>query len=108
MGFLDHALAIEDQKLIQKYVGQCLLGINLTQTFLLIYGTTGGGKSTFLNIIENLVGQSNCAQLRTKQLDHQFELTRFIGKTLLTGKDVQKDFLNLKSASSIKSRNNFV
>ncbi len=97
------AISEDDQVLLQKYAGQCLLGKNITQTFLVLCGTAGGGKGTILSMIEDLVGYVNCSQLRTRQLEQRFELVRMVGKTLLTGKDVAGDFLNMKSASVIKS-----
>ena len=97
------AMDEDDAGLIQRYVGQCLLGTNASQTFLVLRGTPGGGKSTLVNIIEGLIGNHNVAELRVAQLTERFELLRFIGRTLLTGKDVPGDFLNMKPVHVLKS-----
>jgi len=96
------ALNDDDIELVQKYFGQCLLGYNPSQTFLLLRGTAGGGKSTLVEIIEKIVGISNVSELRVPHLNSRFELIRCIGKTLLTGKDVPGDFLDSAPAHMIK------
>lgn len=55
-----------------------------------------------MEIIETIVGLENVAELRTDWLGERFELYRFIGRTLLTGKDVPAEFLMRKGASTIK------
>ena len=78
-------------------MGQCLLGDNPSQRFLLITGTAGGGKSTLVNVIEQLVTRQNCTELRLEHMHGRFENSRLVGKTLLTGKDVKAGFLSLSS-----------
>ena len=100
---LSPALSAEDILLLQKYAGQCLLGRNVSQTFLLIRGTPGGGKSTLSDVIENVIGLENVAQLRVDLLTSRFESLRFLGRTLLSGKDVAGNFLDSKGAYVLKS-----
>jgi P4 family phage/plasmid primase-like protien len=97
------ALNDDDILLMQKWAGTCLLGRNEAQRFLLLLGTPNGGKSTFMNILESVIGIQNVGQLRTEHLGKQFELFGFVGKTLLAGKDVPSDFLLQKSAHVIKA-----
>ena len=68
-----------------------------------IVGPSGSGKSTLMNIIEEITGPCNVAQLKTGRLNHPFELASFIGKTLLTGKDVTPEFLRAEGAETIKA-----
>ena len=100
---LGAALPPEDIELLQRYAGQCLLGVNMTQTFLLLTGTAGGGKGTIVNVIREVIGGDKVVELRTSQLEKRFEYAQFIGKTLLTGSDVRSDFLLQRGASHIKS-----
>lgn len=97
------AMDEDDVRLIQRYVGQCLLGTNPSQTFLTLRGTPGGGKSTLANVIEGLIGRFNVTELRIAQLCERFELIRFVGRTLLAGKDVPGDFLNSRPAHVLKA-----
>ena len=62
-----------------------------------------GGKSTLVRILEAIVGQKNVCQLRTDLLAERFETSRFIGKTLLAGKDVSGNFLHSRGAHVLKA-----
>lgn len=97
------ALGEDDIDLLQRWAGSVLLGNNSAQRVLLLTGTAGGGKSTLIEVIEKVIGEQNVAQIRTKQLNKQFELYRFLGKTLLTGKDVGATFLSEDGAEVIKA-----
>ncbi len=99
---LASALSEEDIILLQKWAGACLMGKNRAQRIMLLTGTAGGGKSTIMSIIEKVIGTCNVASLRTSQLGGRFESASFVGKTLLTGKDVPSDFLMQKSTSHLK------
>lgn len=92
----------EDVSLLQRMAGQCLLGDNLLQRFVILDGTPGGGKSQYANVVQALVGQKNVTQLRTEHLNERFELFRYIRRTLLVGVDVNEDFLQSKGAPVIK------
>lgn len=97
------ALDDEDLNLIQRWCGLALLGENLAQKILLLMGTSGGGKGAFVRVICGIIGADNLASLRTSLLAERFELSRFVGRTLLYGADVADDFLNTKSASILKA-----
>ena len=100
---LGAALNDDDVDLLQRWTGSVLLGRNSSQRVLLLTGTAGGGKSTVIEVIEKVIGERNVAQLRTKHLNKQFELYRFLGKTMLTGKEVGAEFLSDDGAVVIKA-----
>ena len=102
-GLLKPALDDDDIDLLQTWAGGVLLGKNPAQRLMIIMGTPGGGKSTMVEILEKVIGEQNVAQIRTEHLGKQFEMYKFLGKTLLTGKDVDPDFLNERHASMIKA-----
>jgi P4 family phage/plasmid primase-like protien len=97
------ALEPEDISLLQRWCGSLLLGGNSAQKIMLLIGTAGGGKSTLLEIIEAVVGPANVCQLRTQHLSERFELSRFLRKTMLSGKDVKGDFLQTEGAYVLNS-----
>ncbi|MFA6103621.1 MAG: DUF5906 domain-containing protein [Victivallaceae bacterium] len=97
------AMTGDDIELLQYYFGQCLLGENTSQTFLYCSGTASGGKSTLINIIEGTVGRWNCTELRLEHMDGRFEIGRSSGKTLLTAKDVDSEFLSSVGARKLKA-----
>lgn len=100
---MNPALDRDDLDLLQRWCGLALIGENLAQRFLILSGTAGGGKGTVIRVIVGIIGQANVATLRTRLLNERFELSRFLGKTLLYGADVQENFLNQTGSSVIKA-----
>ena len=100
---LGPAVSEDDISHLQRYIGQCLLGENFSQTFLLLTGTGGGGKSTLVNIVEKIIKRANCTELRLEHMNSRFETQRLLGKTLLTAKDVPPHFLNTSGAHKLKA-----
>jgi hypothetical protein len=92
----------DDASLLLRYCGNILLGGNPSQQILLLVGEGGTSKSTICEIIELLLGRHNVAELRTKFLHERFEIGRYIGNMLLSGKDVKGDFLMTEGASALK------
>ena len=83
------ALDEAELDLLQRYCGLALIGENLAQKIVILTGTAGGGKGTFVRVLNGIIGQINLASLRTQLLGERFELGRFLGKTLLYGADWQ-------------------
>jgi len=97
------AIDPEDIDLIQRWGGMVLLGTNGAQKIMLHIGKGGAGKGVFANIIEAIIGDENVTELRTHLLSERFELVGYLGKTLLTGKDVPGSFLNDRGAQKLKA-----
>jgi P4 family phage/plasmid primase-like protien len=97
------ALEADDLDLLQRWCGLALIGENLAQKLLILTGTPGGGKGTFVRVLTGIIGQNNIASLRPQLLGERFETGRFLGKTLLYGADVPENFLNQRGASVLKS-----
>jgi P4 family phage/plasmid primase-like protien len=100
---LSSALDPDDISLLQRWCGSLLLGGNAAQRIMILTGTPGGGKSTLLEIIEAVIGPANVCQLRTEHLSNRFELSRFLRKTTLSGKDVKGNFLQTEGAHVLKA-----
>jgi P4 family phage/plasmid primase-like protien len=97
------ALDADELDLLQRWSGLALVSENLAQRFLILIGTPGGGKGTYVRVLTGIIGPTNVASLRPQLLGERFELGRFLGKTLLYGADVQENFLNQRGASVLKS-----
>jgi putative DNA primase/helicase len=97
------ALDDDELDLLQRWCGLALIGENLAQRILILTGTAGGGKGTFVRVLTGIIGQINLASLRPQLLGERFELGRFLGRTLLYGADVPENFLNQHGASVLKS-----
>lgn len=95
--------AEEDIALLFRFLGLCFLGVNLPQKILMLDGAAGTGKSTLAKLFGQLVGQEeNVAGLRTNLLGERFELSAFLGKTLLLAPDVKQKFLLTPGAEELK------
>lgn len=100
---LGEALEEEDVSLVQRYFGSVLIGPNAAHRILIIKGTPGGGKSTLVSVLERIIGYDRVAYLRPPHLSGRFEFGGFLGKRLLTGKDVPGDALSVDGAKLLKS-----
>ena len=101
---LGGALDADDIGLLQRWSGLSLISRNISQAILILSGTAGAGRGTFVRVLERVIGEANVASLRTAQLSQRFEIGRFVGNTLLYGADVPANFLSSETYSqSLKS-----
>ena len=100
---MEPAMSAGDLDLIQRWCGLALIGVNVSQVMLVLTGTAGGGKGTFMRVLKGIIGKGNVGSLRTNHLTSRFEIGRLMGSTLLYGADVKPDFLNCEGASVLKS-----
>ena len=105
--FLDtlmrQSLDDDDIAFLKDWCGLALLGINKPHVIVILVGTAGAGKSTFVKVLTEIIGRNNVHTLRTERLGDKFETSFYLGKTLLHGVDISSDFLSHKSASMLKS-----
>ncbi|HTR40456.1 MAG TPA: phage/plasmid primase, P4 family [Pseudomonadales bacterium] len=100
---LGNSLDFDDIGLLQRWCGLGLIGRNISQVMLILSGTAGAGKGTFVRVLKGIIGEMNIGSLRTDQLSQRFEIGRLIDRTLLYGADVPANFLSHESASVLKS-----
>lgn len=96
---LDHTLdrlACNDPEvraLLEEMVGYCLYRRNeLGKAFILI-GDKSNGKSTFLHVVKNMLGDSNIASLDLKELGNRFKTAELFGKLANIGDDIGDEFI---------------
>ncbi len=100
---LGNSLDFDDVGLLQRWCGLALVGRNISQAILILSGTAGAGKGTFIRVLKGIIGEANIGSLRTEQLNQRFEIGRLIDRTLLYGADVPANFLSNENASILKS-----
>ena len=100
---INKALDKADRNTLQLYAGQCVLGKNISQTFLVVKGRSGRGKSTIVNVIQQIIGGDLCAPLRIEHSNGRFEIGQLMGKSLLMGCDVPSNYLNTEKCNLVKS-----
>lgn len=96
---LDHTLdrlACNDPEvraLLEEMVGYCMYRRNeLGKAFILI-GDKSNGKSTFLHVVKNMLGDSNIASLDLKELGDRFKTAELFGKLANIGDDIGDEFI---------------
>lgn len=83
----------EVRALLEEVVGYCFYRRNeLRKSFILI-GDKANGKSTFLDMIKNLLGDENTAALDLKELGDRFKTAELFGKLANIGDDIGDEFI---------------
>ena len=59
----------------------------------MLTGEKRNGKSTFLSLIENLLGRDNCTSLDLKELGDRFKTAELFGKLANIGDDIGDEFI---------------
>lgn len=62
----------DDAFKLQEHIGDILSPNTASKKLLYMYGGSHSGKSTFLRIIQNLIGRNNCCSLTLGQLSEKF------------------------------------
>ena len=66
--------------LLQQWFGYCLLRDNRFHKALFLYGTGGNGKSTVIEVLQAMVGETNTSNLSLSDLCHRFKIQHLFGK----------------------------
>ena len=53
------ALTEAELDLVQRWCGLALIGVNLAQRMMILTGTAGGGKGTFIRVLSGIIGSEN-------------------------------------------------
>lgn len=88
--FLNFAVAPEDLRNLQKFMGYIFVIPNLFKKFLLIQGLTNTGKTTFLNVIKMIMGKLQ-VQIKPQDLEkstYDFMYEDIVGKLVDVWDDI--------------------
>lgn len=89
-------LACHDEKvrmLLEECIGYCFYRRNELRKSFILTGEKENGKSTFLAMIENLLGQENTASLDLKELGDRFKTAELVNKLANIGDDIGDEFI---------------
>lgn len=79
----------QDKKdLLYEIIGYCLIRKNVFSKFFICYGEGSTGKSTYLKIIRNIIGDENAAFLSLNDLERPFKPAELFGKLINLGDDI--------------------
>ena len=88
------------KQLFYEIIGYCFLQKNILQKFFLCFGAGGTGKSTFLEIIAELIGDYNTSYLGLTEIEQNYMSAEMFGKLVNIGDDISQK--GLKETSTFK------
>lgn len=81
------------RNLLEEVVGYCLFRRNeLGKAFILI-GDKSNGKSTFLDMVQTMLGEENISSLDLAELGERFKTAELFGKLANIGDDIGDEFI---------------
>lgn len=83
----------EIRALLEEAIGYCFFRRNELRKCFILTGDKRNGKSTYLSVIETLLGENNIASLDLKELDKQFKTAELFGKLANIGDDIGDEFI---------------
>lgn len=88
--------------LLEEMIGYCFYRKNELSKAFICTGTKSNGKSTFLEMIQNVLGQGNYSALGLDELDEKFSTATMAGKLANIGDDISDEFLQGRSVAQFK------
>lgn len=79
--------------LLEESVGYCFYRRNELGKAFILTGDKSNGKSTFLSMIQCLLGDENISSLDLKELDVRFKTAEIFGKLANIGDDIGDEFI---------------
>lgn len=79
--------------LLEEAIGYCFFRRNELRKMFILTGDRQNGKSTFLSMIENLLGATNTSALDLKELGDRFKTAQLVGKLANIGDDIGDEFI---------------
>lgn len=89
-------LACHDERirlLLEECIGYCFYRRNELRKSIILTGEKENGKSTFLSMLETLLGRENIAGLDLKELGERFKTAQLFGKLANIGDDIGDEFI---------------
>lgn len=93
---------VDIRALLEEMIGYCFYRKNELSKAFICTGTKSNGKSTFLEMIQNVLGQSNYSALGLDELDEKFSVATMSGKLANIGDDISDEFLHGRSIAQFK------
>lgn len=79
--------------LLEECIGYCFYRRNELRKSFILTGEKENGKSTFLSMVEHLLGQENTASLDLKELGDRFKTAELVNKLANIGDDIGDEFI---------------
>lgn len=92
----------EIRLLLEECIGYCFFRQNELSKSFILTGQGSNGKSTFLDMVKNVLGRTNYVSLDLDELSEKFSTTTMFGKLANIGDDISDDFLQGKAIAQFK------
>lgn len=88
--------------LLEECIGYCFFRQNELSKSFILTGQGSNGKSTFLDMVKNVLARQNYVSLDLDELSEKFSTTTMYGKLANIGDDISDDFLQGKAIAQFK------
>lgn len=92
----------EIRRLMEECIGYCFYRRNQLGKAFFLTGEKSNGKSTFLTMLGNVLGDCNMSSLDLAELDERFSVAMLYGKLANIGDDISDSFLQGNSVANFK------
>lgn len=92
----------EIRKLLEECIGYCFFRQNELSKSFILTGSGSNGKSTFLDMVKNVLGRQNYVSLDMDELSERFSTASMFGKLANIGDDISDEFLQGKAIAQFK------
>ena len=79
--------------LLEEMIGYCLVPTAKFQKAFLLTGGGSNGKSTFLEMLAELLGNENVSALSMSELNHNFKVSEITSKLANIGDDISSEYM---------------
>lgn len=79
--------------LLEEMIGTCLYRKNWTRKMFILLGNKRNGKSTFLELIQNIIGDDNMLVCDLQNMNTETNIASFYGKLLCVSDDMGDGFI---------------
>lgn len=81
------------RSLLEEMIGYCFYRRNELRKAFILTGDGSNGKSTFLAVLQSLLGEQNISSLDLKELGDRFKTAEMVGKLANIGDDISDEFI---------------
>ena len=89
---------------LTEFIGVCMVrSAKLCPFFPVLIGVGSNGKSTYIELLKDIVGTDNISGLQPKEITAHFLASHIVGKTANLGDDIASGYLDDRDCAVIKS-----
>lgn len=92
----------EIRQLLDEAIGYCFFRRNELSLSIFLTGEKANGKSTFLQMLQDVLGTQNVSALDLNELDERFSVATMFGKLANIGDDISDEFLHGRAIAHFK------